>query len=114
MHELAITKSILNIALESAENAHAKKINKIKIAAGEMTGYVPACVQEYFDVISRETIAEGAELEFVKVEATALCRDCGSETALHGFKFVCGHCGGQNLKLIHGREFLVDSIDIDT
>ena len=114
MHELAVTQSILNIALDSAQKAGAKKVNKIKIAAGEMTGYVPACVQDYFDIISKDTIAEKAELEFVKVPAAAKCLDCGKETRLTDFKFICEHCGSQNLKLIHGREFLVESIDIDT
>lgn len=113
MHELSVTQSILNIALNSAEKAGAKKINKIKIAAGEMTGYVPQYVQEYFNIVSRDTIAEKAELEFIKVPASAHCLDCDKDTALYGFKFVCEHCGSQHLKLIHGREFLVDSIDID-
>ena len=113
MHELSVTQSILNIALESAKKAGAKKVNKIKIAAGEMTGYVPACVQDYFDIISKDTIAEKAKLEFIKIAACAHCNDCGRNTALHGFKFVCEHCGSQNLKLIHGREFLVESIDVD-
>ena len=113
MHELSVTQSILNIALESAEKAGAEKINKIKIAAGEMTGYVPQYVQEYFNIVSRGTIAEGAELEFRKVPASALCRSCGKETPLTDYRFVCAHCGGSDLKLTHGREFLVDSIDID-
>ena len=113
MHELSVTQSILNIALESAEEAGAEKINKIKIAAGEMTGYVPRYVQEYFNIVSRGTIAEGAELEFKKIPASALCRVCGKETPLTDYRFVCAHCGGNDLKLIHGREFLVDSIDID-
>lgn len=113
MHELSITQSILNIALDSAEKAKAKKINKIKIAVGEMTGYLPSCVQDYFDIISKGTIAENAELEFMKIPPLAKCLDCEKETSLDGFKFVCTHCGGQNLKLIHGREFLVESIDIE-
>lgn len=114
MHELSVTQSILNIALQSAHKAGAKRVNKIKIAVGEMTGYVPQYVQEYFNIVSRDTIAEKAELEFIKVPASAECLDCGRETKLAGFKFVCEHCGSQNLKLIHGREFLVESIDIDT
>ena len=113
MHELAVTQSILNIALESAKKADAKKINKIKIAVGEMTGYVPQYVQEYFNVVSRDTIAEDAKLEFEKISAAAVCNECGKETSLTDFKFVCAHCGSRVLKLTHGREFFVDSIDVD-
>ena len=113
MHELSVTQSILNIALDSAKKADAKKINKIKIVVGEMTGYIPQYVQEYFNIVSRDTIAEGAELEFKKISAAAMCNECGKETTLTDFRFVCAHCGGRDLKLAHGREFLVDSIDVD-
>lgn len=113
MHELSVTQRILGIALETAEKADAKKINKIKIAVGEMTGYLPKYVQEYFNILSKDTIARDARLEFIKVKAAAMCTDCGKETPLDGFKFICSHCGSQNLKLTHGREFLVDSIDVD-
>lgn len=113
MHELSITQSILNIALESAEKANAKKINKIKITLGEMTGCVPQYIQEYFDIVSEGTIAHKAELEFKSVRAAAKCLDCGRETRLIRFRFRCEHCGSQKLSIISGKEFLVDSIDIE-
>ena len=113
MHELSITQSILNIALSSAENAHAKKINKIKITLGEMTGCVPQYIQEYFDIVSEDTIAYGAKLEFNHIPAVAKCLDCGKETKLIRFRFRCEHCNSQKLTIISGKEFLVDSIDID-
>ncbi len=113
MHELSITQSILNIAVSSAENAGAKKVNGIKITLGEMSGCVPQYIQEYFDIISEGTIAAGAKLEFKSVPAVAKCLDCGYETHLVRFRFRCEKCKSQNLKIISGREFLVESIDIE-
>lgn len=113
MHELSITQSILNIALSSAKDAGAKKINVIKITLGEMTGCVPQYIQEYFDLVSEGTIASGAELEFTAVPAAARCADCGRESRLIRFRFRCEHCGSPRLTLISGREFFVDSIDIE-
>ncbi|MDD6763003.1 MAG: hydrogenase maturation nickel metallochaperone HypA [Clostridiales bacterium] len=113
MHELSITQSILNIALSSAENAGAKKINSIKITLGEMTGCVPQYIQEYFDIVSDGTIAAHAKLEFKTVPAVAQCADCGKETRLIRFRFRCEHCGSQKLTIVSGKEFLVDSIDIE-
>ena len=113
MHELAITQSILNIALSSAENAGAKKINAIRITLGEMTGCVPQYIQEYFDIVSEGTAAHGARLEFNRIPAMAHCDECGCDTRLIRFRFRCERCGSQKLKLISGKEFLVDSIDIE-
>lgn len=113
MHELSITQSILNIALSSAENAGAKKVNGIKITLGEMSGCVPQYIQEYFDIVSDGTIAKGAKLEFTSVPAIAKCLECGHETHLIRFRFRCENCKSQKLKIISGKEFLVESIDIE-
>ena len=113
MHELSITQSILNIALETAEREGAKRINEIKITLGEMTGCVPQYIQEYFDIVSESTIAHGARLVFTRVPAIAKCLDCGKETHLIRFRFRCESCGSQKLTIVSGKEFLVDSIDID-
>lgn len=113
MHELSITQSILNIAVSSAENAGAKKVNGIKITLGEMSGCVPQYIQEYFDIVSEGTIAAGAKLTFTSVPAVAKCLDCGHETHLIRFRFRCEKCKSQNLQIISGREFLVESIDVE-
>lgn len=113
MHELSITQSILNIALSSAENAGAKKVKKIKITLGEMTGCVPQYIQGYFDIVSEGTIAHKAELEFNRTPAVAKCSDCGKETKIIRFRFRCEHCNSPKLKIISGKEFLVESIDIE-
>lgn len=113
MHELSITQSILNIAVSSAENAGAKKINGINITLGEMSGCVPQYIQEYFNIVSDGTIAHNAKLNFKTVPAMAQCLECGKQTHMIRFRFRCEHCGSQKLKIISGKEFLVDSIDIE-
>ena len=113
MHELSVTQSILNIALETAEKENAKKVNKIRLTIGEMTGCVPEYIQEYFDILSEGTIAHGAELVFDRTNAMAECMECGAKTHLIRFRFRCGSCGSQKLTIISGREFQVDSVDIE-
>lgn len=113
MHELSITQSILDIAVSSAENAGAKKVNGIKIVLGELSGCVPQYIQEYFDIVSEGTIAEKAKLSFENVPAIVKCRDCGAKTHMIRFRFRCGECGSQHLEFVSGKEFRVESIDIE-
>ena len=54
MHELAITQSMLDIVLEQAEKAEAKKVEQITLVIGEMTGVVKECVQFYMDFLRRQ------------------------------------------------------------
>ncbi len=113
MHELSITQSILNIALNCAKKEDAKHINSINLVIGEMTGYIPHYIQEYFDIVSKDTIAEGARLIFRKTPAAARCKECGHDTQLKDYKFICENCSSQNLTIISGKEFSVETIDIE-
>ena len=113
MHELPVTQSILNIALTESEKYHAKRVTKIKISIGVMAGMMPECIQEYFNIISEGTIAEKAELIFQIVPATFECQDCGAVFSSNRIRFRCESCNSNRVKLLGGKEFLVDSIDIE-
>ena len=49
MHELAITEGIIKAAVPAAQNAGAKRILKIRLKIGELSGVFPEYIQEYFD-----------------------------------------------------------------
>ena len=53
MHELSITQSMLEIVLQQAEKAKAKKVTKINLIIGEMTGVVSDSVQFYLDILTK-------------------------------------------------------------
>ena len=60
MHEYSVTENILNLALEKAKGAKANKITRINLVLGELSGVVGECVQQYYKVLCRDTIASGA------------------------------------------------------
>ncbi len=60
MHEFAITQSMLELVLEQAKEAGTKKVEKINLIIGEMSGYVEESVRFYFDFLSKGTIAAWA------------------------------------------------------
>ena len=69
--------------------------------------------QRFTDVPDEDCIAHGAELVFNRTKAIAECRDCGAKTHLIRFRFRCDSCGSQKLTIVSGREFQVDSVDIE-
>ncbi len=113
MHELAITQSIFDLIMEQAKEAGAKKVGKINLVIGEMTGVVSDCVQFYFDFFSKETLAEGAVLSFVMVPSKAKCRGCDKLFELKEFDWTCPYCGGNNLQIVAGQELFVESIEVE-
>jgi len=113
MHELAITQSMFDLVLEQARKAKARKVGKINLVIGEMTGVVSDCVQFYFDFISKGTLAEGAALCFLAVPPKARCQGCDKLFELKEFDWTCPYCGGNNLQIVAGKELFVESIEVE-
>jgi hydrogenase nickel incorporation protein HypA/HybF len=114
MHELAATDGILQVALDAARNARASRIQSIDVVVGDLSSLLGETVQFYFDILSRDTLAAGAELRLHRRPATVRCRECGaSYPATLPLAPGCAVCGGAALGVSGGREFYVDSIEVD-
>jgi hydrogenase nickel incorporation protein HypA/HybF len=113
MHELAITQSMLDLVLGQAEKAKAKRVGRINLVIGEMTGVVGECVSFYFDFLSKGTSAEGAALAIKAVPTQAKCRACGKLFELQEFDWTCPSCRGNNIEIVSGKELFVESIEVE-
>jgi hydrogenase nickel incorporation protein HypA/HybF len=114
MHELPVTENLLKVVLEAAEKANAKRVTRINLVVGDLSSIVDDSVQFYFDFLSKDTLAEGAALAFTRLPAEVRCLDCGATSKFAGeFVPTCSRCGGRRLEVSGGREFLVDSIEVE-
>ncbi len=114
MHELAVTQSILDIALDHAHKADATKISKIYLVIGDLSSIVDDSVQFYWEIIAKDTIAEEAELVFRRVAASFECLECQTIYQLDGQALFCPSCGSSKIKILSGEEFYIEAIDIET
>lgn len=113
MHELAVTQSMLNLALEHAQQAGARRITRINLVVGEISGVVDESVQFYFDFMSKDTLAAGAQLSFERKPARFRCSACGQEFPLRDGNWICPACQGLGGEVISGREFYMESIEVE-
>ncbi len=113
MHELAVTQSILDISLRHAQKADAKRITDINLVIGQFSSIVDDSVQFYWDIIAKETIAQGAMLHFNRVPGEMTCKSCGHVFEPKDDTFACPSCSSILVKITRGEEFRVDSIDIE-
>jgi len=115
MHELSVMSNILDIVVEHAKRNNATRVTKINLTVGELSDLVPEWMQNYFDFVSKDTIADKAVLVIERRPAVLRCRDCAFEFALdrEAFDFSCQKCRSANVEIVSGREFTVNSIEID-
>ena len=113
MHELAVTQSILDISVQHAEEAGAKRITGINIVIGQFASIVDDSVQFYWDIVSEGTIAHGAMLHFDRIPGKMTCTACGQTFQPDDKAFECPSCSSGFVRITQGEEFRVDSIDVE-
>jgi len=92
---------------------NAKRITKVNVKLGELTGIVDHYVAFYWDMVTKDTIAQGSELNFTKVPVVAHCPDCNENFDVVEYDLTCPKCGKTETEIISGREFLVESIEVE-
>lgn len=114
MHELGLTQSILDIAIEHANKNSANKLLKINVKAGKMVAVVDDSMQFFFKYLSSNTIADGAELVIEHLPIRVKCQECKEVGEVNEFEVsTCPKCGEFAIELVSGREFYVDSIEVE-
>jgi len=104
---------MFDLVLEQAEKNSAKRVAKINLVIGELTGVVGDCVQFYLDFLSKGTIVEGATLSVQTVPPKTRCKECAEIFELKEFDWTCPNCQGNSLDIITGRELFVESIEVE-
>jgi hydrogenase nickel incorporation protein HypA/HybF len=113
MHELAVTQSILEISLRHARQAGAKRVTNLHLVIGQLASIVDDSVQFYWDIVAKDTPAEGAQLEFKRIPTELLCKDCEKRYQPPPGELDCPLCGGMNVQVVAGEEFYLEAIDVE-
>jgi hydrogenase nickel incorporation protein HypA/HybF len=116
VHELPITQSILDIVLAHARANQARKVVRIHLTVGELSELRQEWVQRYFDYLSRDTPAEGAEIAVERIPAAFRCLDCGRHFEV-GIREMdrarCPGCSGTRICLERGDELLIRDMEVE-
>jgi hydrogenase nickel incorporation protein HypA/HybF len=113
MHELSITEELLSITLEHARQANAERVLRINLVIGDLTSFASESIQFYFGMLSKGTKAEKASLSITRIPAKVRCRACQNEFIPEGMNWLCPRCSGFIEDVISGREFYVESIEVE-
>jgi hydrogenase nickel incorporation protein HypA/HybF len=125
MHELSISSAIVDTAIK---HARGQRVTVVEVKLGRLRQVVPDSLAFYFEIVSRETACDGAELRIEHVDAQLRCPACWCEwdpapppMATHEEyasdgpppvpAFRCLTCGEPG-EVLTGGELEVESIEI--
>jgi len=109
MHELSITYGLVERVLQ---NAKGRKVHRITVEIGELSGVACESVAFWFPEVARGTEAAEADLEIREIAAAACCEACGVEFPTPSFVTVCS-CGSFRFRRLRGEELNLKSIEVE-
>jgi hydrogenase nickel incorporation protein HypA/HybF len=111
MHELRIAEDLSTIVLEAAKREKLSKVTRVNISFGQMVQIVPEIFESAFREITRDSIADEAEVDIEIIPVKMKCVNCGNIIQLNENLFSCNICSSDYLEIIHGKELFIKSIE---
>jgi hydrogenase nickel incorporation protein HypA/HybF len=110
MHELSVSSAIVDTVVRHAAG---RRVTAVHVRLGHLRQVVPASLAFYFELVSRETVCEGAALHQEVVPARLRCARCGETCEIDMPLFRCGSCGSADVTVASGEELEVESIEVE-
>jgi hydrogenase nickel incorporation protein HypA/HybF len=113
MHEFSIAVSIVDIAVEHAEKANAKKVNEVELEIGELSGVICEAMETAMEAAIKGTLLEGAEIKILRITGRGMCAECNKDFHITNLFDPCPDCGAFNPEILSGKELRIKSINVD-
>jgi hydrogenase nickel incorporation protein HypA/HybF len=114
VHELSLVASVFEVLEDEARRHDARRVTRVVLRIGVMSGVVPDLLESAFEVYRKGTIAETARLEIEIVPVKLRCPDCGGEAVREDTDFSCAGCGSRRVEIVEGRDLVVGTIELET
>jgi hydrogenase nickel incorporation protein HypA/HybF len=112
MHEIGLMQRMVEVALDRAASAGARHVQRVTVRVGAESGVVPDVIILAFEVATRGTIAEGAQLQIEDVPIACFCAICDLDFAPADALHECPICHRLGAEVRCGNEFELASLEI--
>lgn len=113
MHEVSIVTSLLQIAERTARENNATTIKAMWLRIGQMSCVNEDSLRFCFDIMSKDTLAEGCEVHIENTPIRIRCQSCSIESDVEQFVFRCSQCDSSDVELMSGRELDLVSLAVE-
>lgn len=110
MHELSLCESIAAVVRPYAGGRH---VTVVRVRVGALRQVVPESLEFCWSLLREHECMPDAELELEVVPAEVDCRSCGRRGPIESrWSVLCPACRSADVRVVHGDEFLVTSLDV--
>lgn len=113
MHEMSIAEGIVQVLEEEAGRQNYQQVKKVWLEIGPLSAIEPESLRFCFDVVTRDTLADGAELIIINTEGEAFCLQCLETVPVQQKYDACKKCGSYQLQITQGDEMRIKELEVD-
>ena len=113
MHEYSIVQALLEQVEPFVAEHKAKKVTKVIVKIGVMSGVEPHLLEIAFDTFKEKTICDGAEFVMNIQPLTVRCRECHARSELEARHYCCPVCGSIDVEVVDGEDMFLMSLEME-
>lgn len=113
MHEMAISESIVGILEDEARRQNYARVKRVRLEIGPLAGVETEALRFTFDVVTKGTLAQDAQLEIIPLDALAWCVMCERSVPIRQRFDACPECGGYQLQVTSGDEMRIKDLEVE-
>ena len=113
MHELSLAEGVLQIVEDAARREGLQRVRAVWLEIGRLSSVEPEAMRFCFDVVTRQSVADGARLEIVETPGAAWCMKCSEPTTIAAFGDACPRCGSYQLQVTDGTGMRVKELEVE-
>lgn len=113
MHETDMTKALIMTLKDWWESQPDRpQVSRVHLIVGKFTCVEPVSLQFAFEVQTRNTFLDGAELVIQETPLIAFCHTCQKEYEPEiGIQYACPDCRSPMDDIRSGRELKIDRVE---
>lgn len=117
MHEMGVVLNIVSGAERLAKKYQVSEIGYIKVDIGGLSGVIPRYLTSLWDIGTKDSILDGAELIINEIPGMVRCQDCGEEYILLDHRKNnlpdCPRCHGIHFQVMPGaRDVMITELGV--
>ena len=113
MHELSICESILQIIEDEAHKQRFTSVKRVSLEIGPLAGIEKEAMFFSYDVVIRNTVADGSRLEIIDLPVSGWCMPCAKPVDVAQRYEPCPDCGSYQVEITGGDELRIKEMEVN-
>lgn len=113
MHEMSLAEGVLQLIEDAAHKDGFQKVRGVWLEIGRLAAVETEALRFCFDVVTRDSIVEGATLEIIDLPGEGWCMKCCDTVPMTEHLGACPRCGSHQVQVTGGTEMRVRELEVE-